>query len=327
VKISESGITGFRYADCKKPDGADLRFVDADGNLLASEVDTWDTNGVSLVWVKVPFLTANTRITAYYGCSFAPEVDPKAVWANGYVAVWHLNETSTPLAESSGMSTPFVARSGTENRTTYAAAGVAGGKAVSFDNDYIGNTNAREEAADDPDLRGLTNFTVECWTYQTKYRASGDATIIGNLKNWKLYQESTGKIGCRWMTTGGSYVNSLKTPSAIALDEWTHSTLVRNFTGESSANSALYLNGGSVATYSESSGATSTGNGSAVVHSLGTANSLYTFPGSIDEVRISNVARSADWVKASHDTVTESSFATYNPARENVDKGVTIIFR
>ena len=49
------------------------------------------------------------------------------------------------------------------------------------------------------------------------------------------------------------------------------------------------------------------------------------FPGSIDEVRISNVARSADWVKASHDTVTESSFATYGPARENVKTGIMII--
>jgi hypothetical protein len=59
----------------------------------------------------------------------------------------------------------------------------------------------------------------------------------------------------------------------------------------------------------------------------GSGGTSRVFPGSIDEVRISNVARSADWVKASHDTVTESSFATYNPARENVDKGVTIIFR
>ena len=41
--------------------------------------------------------------------------------------------------------------------------------------------------------------------------------------------------------------------------------------------------------------------------------------------RYSNVARSADWVQASHDTVTESSFATYGSARENVDKGMIII--
>ena len=52
-----------------------------------------------------------------------------------------------------------------------------------------------------------------------------------------------------------------------------------------------------------------------------------SFPGSIDEVRISNVARSADWVKASHDTVTESSFAHYGAAKENGRKGIMIFIR
>ena len=60
---------------------------------------------------------------------------------------------------------------------------------------------------------------------------------------------------------------------------------------------------------------------------LGGGASQNSFPGSIDEVRISKVARSADWVKASHDTVTESAFAVYGTAKENVVKGMTILFR
>ena len=334
VKISESRISGFRYADCKRPSGADLRFADADGNLLASEVDTWNTSGESLVWVKVPSLTAATTITAYYGWDFAPVVDPNAVWSNGYVAVWHLNEAAVPLAESSGMSTPFVLPASTQERTTYATNGIAGGKAVSFDNERYNELNPRLEAADDPDLRGLTNFTVECWTYQTRYRGvegERDATIIGNWLNWKLYQETNGVVVCRWQkfdetgTTSNS-VFSAKSP-ALALNEWTHSTFVRNFTGESSANGTMYLNGGSVATKSESSAKATGKKGSEVKHSLGAGDSIRVFPGSIDEVRVSNVARSADWVKASHDTVTESSFARYGSARENVDKGMIIILR
>jgi len=330
VKISESGISGFRYADCKKPGGADLRFADANGNLLASEVDTWDETGTSLVWVKVPSLTASTRITAYYGWDFAPVVDSSAVWTgNGYVGVWHLNEAATPLADSSGKATPFLLPASTQDRTTYATNGVAGGKSVSFDNEHYNAWNPRLEAADDPDLRGLTNFTVECWTYQTRYRNDdGQATIIGSSNNWKLYQESNGNLDSRWKKSDGtSNVFGPKTTSGLPLNEWTHSTVVRNFTGESSANSILYLNGGSVATYTESSGATQTGNGSAVAQSLGAGDGIRVFPGSIDEVRVSNVARSADWVKASHDTVNGSSFAKYGPARENVATGMMIIFR
>lgn len=328
IKVS-SALNDFDYSACKVANGGDLRFAASDGTLLASEVDTWNPAGESLIWVKVPSFNKDTVITAYYGNATPDPVTASDVWANGYVGVWHLNEAAVPLAESSGKSTPFELPPSTQDRTTYATNGVAGGKAVSFDNEYYSVLNPRLQAADDPDLRGLTNFTVECWTYQTKYRGDGenDATIIGNYMNWKLYQEANGAVCCRWRKPdGNSNVFSAKTPSALALNEWTHSTFVRNFTGESSANSTMYLNGGSVATKSESN-AESTGNGSEVTQSLGAGDGIRVFPGSIDEVRISTVARSADWVKASHDTVTESSFARYSSARENVETGMMLLFR
>lgn len=53
VRLSAS-IDGFNYADfTDQTDGTDLAFVDADGNLLPHEIDTWNTFGESLVWVKV----------------------------------------------------------------------------------------------------------------------------------------------------------------------------------------------------------------------------------------------------------------------------------
>ena len=60
---------------------------------------------------------------------------------------------------------------------------------------------------------------------------------------------------------------------------------------------------------------------------LGGGGGQNSFPGKIDEVRVSNVSRSADWVKASHDTVTESAFAVYSAAKENGRKGMIIFFR
>ena len=89
----------------------------------------------------------------------------------------------------------------------------------------------------------------------------------------------------------------------------------------------MYLNGGFVATQSEINAEATGKVGSEVTHSLGAGDSIRVFPGSIDEVRVSNVARSADWVKASHDTVTESSFATYGSARENKMMGFILIVR
>ena len=55
----------------------------------------------------------------------------------------------------------------------------------------------------------------------------------------------------------------------------------------------------------------------------GTPNS---FPGNIDEVRISNIARSADWVKATHDTIRPNSgFATLSAAEVNASALVIVV--
>ena len=58
----------------KKKGGGDLRFTDSNGNLLSSEVDTWNEGSESLVWVKVPSLSKDTVIKAYYGNATPPAV-------------------------------------------------------------------------------------------------------------------------------------------------------------------------------------------------------------------------------------------------------------
>ena len=47
VRLSPS-LNNFNYAKCAA-NGADLRFSDADGNLIPCEIDTWDPSGTSLV--------------------------------------------------------------------------------------------------------------------------------------------------------------------------------------------------------------------------------------------------------------------------------------
>ena len=56
VRLAADSPAGFDYADCAAG-GADLRFADADGNLIPHEIDTWNTDGVSLIWVSVPVVT------------------------------------------------------------------------------------------------------------------------------------------------------------------------------------------------------------------------------------------------------------------------------
>ena len=93
VRLSESAISGFSYQDFQGTGGSDLRFETADGTGLAYEVDTWDENGESLVWVKVPALSQGDVITMRFGSAAPDANDPTAVWAN-YVAVYHGNDWS-----------------------------------------------------------------------------------------------------------------------------------------------------------------------------------------------------------------------------------------
>ena len=52
-----------------------------------------------------------------------------------------------------------------------------------------------------------------------------------------------------------------------------------------------------------------------------------SFPGKLDEVRISNVARSTDWIKAIYDTIkNNAAFTTYGAASEQA-KGLMIFIR
>lgn len=58
VKLGPN-IPGFSYSQFGHADGSDLRFADGAGAELEYEIDKWDTNGTSLVWVEVPILKGN----------------------------------------------------------------------------------------------------------------------------------------------------------------------------------------------------------------------------------------------------------------------------
>ena len=98
VRLSSS-LNDFDYSKCKAANGGDLRFSDDDGNLIPSEIDTWNPSGTSLVWVKVPTLTRTTVIHAHYGCATPDAMNPQDVWDENYVGVWHLGESGLPLNE------------------------------------------------------------------------------------------------------------------------------------------------------------------------------------------------------------------------------------
>ena len=107
VTLSTS-LTGFSYSQFASPRGGDLRFTDSSGLApLFHEIDEWNTNGASSVWVRVPVMGGtNEFIWAYWGNPGA--TNPPAYTADGsawtpdYYVVYHLKESGFPYADSTG---------------------------------------------------------------------------------------------------------------------------------------------------------------------------------------------------------------------------------
>ena len=102
VRLSPA-IDGFSYSDFLQQNGGDLAFADADGEEIPHEIDVWNTDGESLVWVRVPNLNGGTVIHCYYGnATFSRSTSAADVWS-GYAGVWHMNASgSTTEPDVSG---------------------------------------------------------------------------------------------------------------------------------------------------------------------------------------------------------------------------------
>ena len=338
VKISESSISGFDYDDCLKLNGGDLRFADAEGNLLASEVDTWDTTGTSLVWVKVPSLNASTKITAYYGWEFAPPSDPTRVWANGYLGVWHLNDNTTDgngyytMSDATGGGSVFKEDADSHGKNTVGVDGIVG-DSVQFGTDSLNPTNGGMVCTSAKVRRaGASGLTVECWSWQDDHdptSAKRWAYLLHefNPSTWvQVIQlaEMTypkGAICFEVKPTSGNNVTVNTGTSKPSRAEWNYHAA----TYDASAESKILLNGECLGSTNATGNVYSYNNANLYLGNRATTHP-HVWPGKIDEVRISSVARSEDWLKATYDTVkNNATFTTYGAARENTKCFMVII--
>ncbi|MEM7391808.1 MAG: DUF2341 domain-containing protein, partial [Verrucomicrobiota bacterium] len=93
-----TNVPGFDYSGFVRDDGYDLRVWNSNRTeQLPFEIDGWDTDGTSMVWVKVPELKgSNTCIFLSWG-NVAHSNQPVwstngTVWSAGYEGVWHLRQ-------------------------------------------------------------------------------------------------------------------------------------------------------------------------------------------------------------------------------------------
>jgi hypothetical protein len=285
VKLSSSNIDYTKTQDL----GQDIRFTDSDGTtLLKYEIEKWDETGSSFVWVKVPQIDASSStdyIYIYYGNVGASDVqDATNVWDSSFLGVWHMKETSgTNIADSTGNH-----KDGTKTGANNPApiTGTIDGAQSFGGSDRVGTTinNA------------LTDFSVEVWFKDNGVSDSGGYERLAD----KSY------TGCFWFGRNSTSANSwgggvLETSDPygvfVTLTDgvWHQISSVRSGTTH-----YVYGDGGSVSNHNTVS-ATACDTTNFAIGAYGdSGQSQQRFGGIIDEVRLSNIARSAPWLAASY---------------------------
>ena len=281
--------TRFSFSKARS-DGYDIRFADEAGNLLKYERERHDaTNQVAEYHVKIPSLTAgqNYEFYIYYGNPDASDgADPTNVWDSNFRAVWHLKDyTSNSVKDST--SNGLIGNKVNNNEPLEVDGKI--GKAQSFDgtNDYI-------EVARSSVTEPTTAITVEAWVFNpTNQKRSVVHHWYGyTLEFFHLGGSSLHEAGFVIYTTSGSkHLNSTVEPQ---FNQWLY--LVGTY-DSSTGQMRLYENATLTAQYTHSG---------TLVYSnrplrFGCrSDSFEYFYGKIDEIRISDVARSAAWIKASY---------------------------
>ena len=134
-------------------DGTDLLVLDENDAALSFEVETFDPDGTTFVWVKVPSLSSATRLTVYFGGSENVGNDPTAVWSR-YVGVWHFD------ADAAGTTT-------VADATGHALVGTTSGTVSTYAGPFGGDALQCTEKINAPDydslLSNVAQFSVSGW--------------------------------------------------------------------------------------------------------------------------------------------------------------------
>ena len=262
-----------------KPAGDDLRFSNCAGDPLPYQIDEWDSaDGEAAIWVRIPFIKGNERqeIKLYWGnADAAGESNGKAVFnaSNGYLSVWHMGESvndEVGTLQSKDVGTTAIAGIIGKARHFAGKSGIFGGDKIA---DYPSGSN---------------EHSSEAW-----FRAQvPNATILG----WG--NEGTGrgsKMRMQFRSPPHLHVDSdfsdVNANSTLPTSEWIH--VVHTYGRE---DGRIYING-----VLDGSAKPMLNIKSPSRLWIGGWYDNYDFIGDIDEVRISSVARSADWVRLEYE--------------------------
>lgn len=309
VRIS-AALEGVSYSDFAAG-GADLRITDATGNLLPVEVDTWNPEGESLVWVIVPELPAEgLSLTAYWGADTGGDTlpaegpDVAAAWqAAGYAGVWHLSSDGASSPDSTGNGLD-----GTNGASTaYVTDGIAGA-ARRISDGAQGETD-RSAVIMTPaygELEVGSTFTISGWFLYKEGQTPGSDVIFSCKNQWSAsgweVLLSNGSFTDVAMVGGGNSVTAYPTFENVADGQWHHLSVVYNDKKMTTSADGVAVS---------SAGLWQAVASGAERLAFGNHNSKNSppFKGVLDEIRLRRGVASEAWTAAEYQALTDPAFA------------------
>ncbi|MCU0979121.1 MAG: DUF2341 domain-containing protein, partial [Pirellulaceae bacterium] len=269
----------FRQA---KPNGEDLRFSTATGTPLAYQIEQWDAaQGAASIWVRIPNIKGNSQqeIRLHWGkADAASESNGAAVFneSNGYLSVWHMNDTvkdEVGSLESKDVGTTTTAGVVGQARHLAGEQGIFGG----------------DDIASYP--MGAGSHSSETWFRPEK--PNGRVVAWGNEHaqgKVVMHYISPPRVNMECYFSGADVVGG----STIPLGQWVH--VIHTY---QQGDSRVYVNGAL-------DGVSATSSAPLAIKTparlwIGGWYHNYDFIGDVDEVRISQVVRSADWIKLQYE--------------------------
>lgn len=275
--------------------GNDIRFETTGGTKLDHELASYSaTTGAIEAHIRIPTLgaTADTEIYVYYGKSGASaEQNPTGVWGSSYKAVWHLNEASGTIADSTSNNVD----STSQTITAYGSTGEIS-KAV----DVTGSSDTIN-FGDVLDL-GLSDVTISMWLKTSQTPANYAFTLSKSFSAGGKYRYAVGMYGnpakprIFLQGNGGSDID-FSGGTTINNNAW---HLV-HYTFDRDGNATIYVDGASdgsasIATWSAANFQSSHPFRLGAYTASNDIDPLLPFNGYLDEVRFAFTLLSSDWI-------------------------------
>jgi hypothetical protein len=244
----------------------------------------------------VPLLTSNTLIQAYWGdtnLAFSPtaSITNGSVWSNGCADVWHLpNGVALSAADSVANG-----NNGTVHNASATSGVIDGAASFNGANAYVDMGTAANPLANQ-------QVTVSAWINP----ASGTVIVMkGNDNQDQSYGLEWAGNSAQFFTYAG--VPDWLTGGVAPAGQWSYVTGIIN-----GNTKYLYVNGSLVAT-DTIAGTFSSNPLSLWLGAQNRASYNYWYHGALDEVRLSSVARSPNWVSAEYmNMASNNMFSSYS---------------